>query len=68
VLLLIPPLAEASCGEIGTRIATATTKAILHKNLPDVKGAFMMIRSFYNKRAELGIHALIKINCARIQF
>ena len=23
----------------GTRIATATTKAILHKNLPDVKGA-----------------------------
>ena len=45
VLLLIPPLAEASCGEIATKIATVTAKAMmrpLNENLLDVKGAFMI--------------------------
>jgi hypothetical protein len=47
VLLLIPPLAEASCGAINIRIAM-TAKAMLRQfkgNLPRVRGAFMTIRS-----------------------
>jgi hypothetical protein len=47
VLLLIPPLAEASCDAIIIRIAI-TAKAMLRQckgNLPGVRGAFMIIRS-----------------------
>jgi hypothetical protein len=47
VLLLIPPLAEASCDAINIRIAI-TAKAMLRQckgNLPGVRGAFMIIRS-----------------------
>jgi len=59
----VPPLAEASCGAISTRIATATTQATLwplNENLPD---GSIHDDSLDYKRPELEIRALIKINC-----
>ena len=46
--LFIPPLADASWGAIGIRIAKITAKAMLRQfsgDLPDVRGVFMMILS-----------------------
>jgi hypothetical protein len=62
VLLLIPPLAEASCGAISIRIAM-TAKAMRRQfkgNLPRLRGAFMMIRSFPPHRWEIVTFQLTK--------